>query len=130
MNVMYIVSAILLFPACVLLWIAWRRKIETRNQPIQPRWRRYCLADSLVAASCATLACIGRFASWFHNGGSPHGLLPSPGLWKPLGPVFMWTLCASIVLALLGKGKPRLMILGWASAITTAFVLIHILEMD
>jgi hypothetical protein len=67
--------------------------------------REYSLAASLIAASCATLTEIGFVVSWFHNGGGPHGMEPSPGLWKTLGPIFGGTLLTSVALAILEKGN-------------------------
>ena len=82
---MYIVSAVLLFPACVLLGLAWSHKIKSGQVATESRWREYSMAASLIAASCATLSEIGFVVSWFHNGGSPHGMEPSPGTMEDLG---------------------------------------------
>jgi hypothetical protein len=108
---MYIVSAVLLFPACILLWLGWSHKIKNGPVATESRWREYGMAASLIATSCATLTEIGFVISWFHNGGSPHGMEPSPGLWKTLGPIFRGTLLTSVALAILGKGKPRIYVL-------------------
>lgn len=127
---MYIVSAVLLFPACTLLWLAWRNKAKSGQVPSETQWRAFCMVASLIAASCATLLEIGFLVSWFHNGGSPHGMEPSPGLWKTLGPIFRYTLFASVALAVFGKGKPRMYVLGWTAAILAGITLIFMLEMD
>ena len=127
---MYIVSAVLLFPACALLWLAWLHKIKSENVPSDSRWRAYSMVASLIAASCATLIEIGFVVSWFHNGGSPHGMDPSPGLWKTLGPAFRSTMIATVVLAIFGKGKPRIYVLGWTATILVGITLIFMLEMD
>ena len=127
---MYIVSAVLLFPACTLLWLAWRNKIKNGHVPNESRWRAFSMVASLISASCATLLEIGFVVSWFHNGGSPHGMEPSPGLWRTLGPIFRYTLIASVALAVFGKGKPRMYVLGWTAAILVGITLIFMLEMD
>lgn len=127
---MYIVSTVLVSPACALLWFAWTNKIGAGRQGTQPRWRGYSMVASLIAASVAPLAWIGFVVSWFHNGGSPHGLTPPPGLWKTFGPIFSRALIASVVLAIFGKGKPRAYTLGWAAAILVALSMTFILEMD
>lgn len=127
---MYIVSAVLLFPASALLCLAWLHKIKSGNVPNESRWRAYSMVASLIAASCATLIEIGFVVSWFHNGGSPHGMDPSPGLWKTLGPAFRRTMIAAVLLAVLGKGKPRIYVLGWTAAILVGITLIFMLEMD
>jgi hypothetical protein len=85
---------------------------------------------ALTVASFSTLAIVGFFLSWFHNGGSPHGLIPPSGIWKALGPIFSWTLAASVVLAICGKGRTRLLVLGWSGAAVLATALVFMLEMD
>jgi hypothetical protein len=95
-----------------------------------PSWRTYSLYAALTAASFSTLAIVGFFVSWFHNGGSPHGLTPSPGVWKSLGRIFSWTLGTSVLLAICGKGKTRLLVLGWSAAAIVATALVFMLEMD
>ncbi len=130
MNVMYLISGVLFFLPCALLWAAWRRGLKGGQQSPQPNWRVYCVNAALIIASCAMLAIMGFVVSWFHNGGSPHGLAPAPGLWKSLGPIFTWTLIASVILAILGKGKARFLVLGWAAAVVFALAMVFILEMD
>jgi hypothetical protein len=95
-----------------------------------PSWRTYSLYAALTAASFSTLAIVGFFVSWLHNGGSPHGMNPSPRVWKSLGPVFSWTLATSVLLAICGKWKTRLLVLGWSAAAVVATALVFILEMD
>jgi Mn2+/Fe2+ NRAMP family transporter len=130
MNVMYIISVVLFFFPSALLWAAWRRRLRDWQQSPQSNWRIYCVNAALIFASCATLAVMGFVISWFHNGGSPHGLAPAPGLWKSLGPIFTWTLTASLILAILGNGKARFYVLGWAGAAVVALALVFMLEMD
>jgi hypothetical protein len=101
----FIASAVLFLLPCSLLGVAWRRAVKSGQDLTQPNWRIYCIKAALLVASFATFASIAFIFSWLHNGGSPHGLGPSPGLWKHLGPVFTWTLVVSVVLATLGKGK-------------------------
>jgi hypothetical protein len=55
---------------------------------------------------------------------------PQPGLWKSLGPIVGWTLVTSVLLAILGKGKPRFLVLGWAAAVVVANAMVFMLEMD
>jgi hypothetical protein len=50
-----------------------------------------------------------------------------PGDFRP--DLYM-TLLASIALAILGKGKPRFVVLGWAGATVFALAMTFILEMD
>jgi hypothetical protein len=58
------------------------------------------------------------FFSWFHNGGSPHGMtMPSAGPWKFLGKIAACVLVASVVLSAFGKGQWRLLIPAWAASL-------------
>jgi hypothetical protein len=70
------------------------------------------------------------FFSWFYNGGSPHGMMPSPGLWKYLGKIAACVLVVSIVMSAFGKGKWRLLILVWAASLAFIAYAISMLEMD
>jgi hypothetical protein len=90
----------------------------------------YCTTAALVIASCATLMELVFFFSWFHNGGSPHGMMPSPGLWKVAGRIAAGMLAASVALGVFGKGKPRLFNLAWAVALAFVVYAIFMLEMD
>jgi hypothetical protein len=129
MNVMYVIVGVLFILPGALLGAAWKRGLMDGKES-QPNWRTYALYAALTAASFSTLAIVGFFLSWFHNGGSPHGLTPSLGVWKSLGPIFPWTLATSVVLATCGKGKARLLVLGWSAAAVVATALVFILEMD
>jgi len=66
----------------------------------------------------------------FHNGGSPHGMMPSPGIWKIVGRISGWTLVASIVLSAFGKGRWRLFIPAWAAAYTFVVYAVFMLDRD
>jgi hypothetical protein len=130
MNGMFIVAGVFFLLPCSLLVAAWKCVLEQGQQWSQRDWRAYSLKTALIVASCATLANICFFISWFSNGGSPHGMLPTPGLWKSLGPISTWTLVTSVLLATLGKGKIRFLMLGWAGATVFAEAMIFMLEMD
>jgi hypothetical protein len=73
---------------------------------------------------------IGFLLFLFHNGGSPHGMMPSPGLRKVVGRIPAWALFASVALGVFGKGKPRLLNLAWAVALAFVRYAIFMLEMD
>jgi len=99
----------------VLLGIAWRGHLKDQAAgTISRNWRAHCTKAGLVAAGCATLLELAFMISWFHNDGSPHGMMPSPGLWKTIGTIPVWACATSIVLCAFGKGKYRLLILDWA----------------
>jgi hypothetical protein len=90
----------------------------------------YCSKSALILAICSTLLELVFFYSWFHNGGSPHGLVPTPGIWKFVGRIPFWTLVGSVVLSMFGKGRWRLLIPDGAAAYLFVDYLIFMLEMD
>ncbi len=68
--------------------------------------------------------------AWLHSGGSPHGMRTPPGIWQILVRVFWWTLAASVVLAILGKGKGRFLVLAAAVTAILADFSVIMLDMD
>lgn len=70
------------------------------------------------------------FFSWFQSGGSPHGMTPAPGLWRVLGRTAIRAFVASMVLCAAGKGKWRLMFLGWVLSLAFVVPVIFMLEMQ
>jgi hypothetical protein len=127
---MFIVTILLFLLPSSLLWAAWRGSVRSAHEGTPQDWRAYCSTAALVTASCATLLELAFFFSWFHNGGSPHGMMPSPGLWKFLGKIAACGLVMSIVLSAFGKGRWRLLILGWAASLAFVAYAIFMLEMD
>jgi hypothetical protein len=127
---MYFVVGVLFTLPIALLGSALKSRLSIGEESSPPNWQTYSLYAALTVAGCSTLASLGFFISWFHHGGSPHGLSPSPGLWKSLGPISTWTLVTSVLLASLGKGKSRLLVLGWAASVVVAMAMIFMLEMD
>ena len=85
---------------------------------------------ALILAVCSTVLELIFFYSWFHNGGSPHGWMPSPGIWRFVGRISFWTLVGSVVLSFFGKGRRRFLIPAWAVAYMLVVCLIFMLEMD
>src|ERR1700730_18871865 len=100
---------------CSLLWAAWRRSVRNSGEAPARTWRAYCGKAALILAACSTLLELVFFYSWFHNGGSPHGMMPSPGIWKLVGPTF-WTFAVSLIFTVLGKGRWRIFVPIWAVA--------------
>jgi len=68
--------------------------------------------------------------SWLYKGGSPHGMRAGPGIWEPLGPVLVWTFFIALILSVFGKGKVRMLLLGWSVSMYTVFQLIYVLQSD
>ncbi len=68
--------------------------------------------------------------SWLYHGGSPHGLDPSPGLWMSVRHALKWTFILGVASTVFGKGKLRLLLLGWAPSIVFVFYTVFMLQMD
>jgi len=121
------IAAIVLFLLpCSLLWAAWARFARIAVEAPPQSWRAYCGKSALILAICSTLLEL----VFFYNGGSPHGLMPTPGIWRFVGRISFWTLVGSVVLSVFGKGRWRLLIPAWAAAYLFVDYLIFMLEMD
>src|SRR5262249_31530341 len=107
---MFIVTLVLVLLPCSLLRAAWRRYIRNAVATPTPGWRMLCGNAALVLAICSMLLELVFYYSWFHNGGSPHGMMPAPGIWKFVGRIAFWAFVASLVFTVLGKGKWRIFI--------------------
>src|SRR5215469_4446489 len=127
---MSIVAFVLFLIPSALLAAAWRRFIHAAGDAQTPRWRSYSGAGALSLASLATLLELIFFFSWFHNGGSPHGMSPSPGIWKFVGRIAFSMFVASVTLAFFGKGRWRVLISAWVVSLCLVVPLIFALEMD
>jgi hypothetical protein len=127
---MYITAGVLFLIPCSLLCVAWSRSVRASRESERAEWRRYCVNAALLAASTTTLTSVAFIFSWLLSGGSPHGMDPSPGLWKFLGPTIKWTLLASLALAVVGKGKGRFLILASVLADILAVVMVFRLDFD
>lgn len=127
---MFIATVVLFLLPSSLLWAAWRRYVRSKIETPTPSWRMYFSSAALILAVCSMLLELVFFYSWFHNGGSPHGLMPSPGIWKSVGRISFWALVGSVGLSALGKGRWRLLMPVWAAACLFVDYLIFMLEMD
>jgi len=127
---MFIVTVLLFLLPSSLLWAARRRYSQSKIETPTPNWRKYSSIAALILAVCSMLLELVFFYSWFRNGGSPHGLMPSRGIWKSVGPLSFWALVASLSLSVLGKGRWRLLMPAWAAACLFVDYLIFMLEMD
>ncbi len=127
---MLIATLILFLLPCSVLWIAWRRSAGIASESDASGWRIYCGKAALILAGLSTLSQLVFFLSWFHNGGSPHGMMPSPGIWKVAGRASALVLVVSLILSAFGKGKWRLLVLGWAASLVLVAYLLFGLEMD
>ena len=127
---MYIVAGVLYLLPCSILFVAVKHATANRQELACPEWRDYCTQGALVVASIATVTAMLSMFSWLHSGGSPHGLAPVPGLWKTLRPLLKWTFVTSVALTIFGKGKVRLLLLGWVPAVVFVDYAVVMLNMD
>lgn len=127
---MYVAIFILYLIPWSLLLVAWRSTLKTVMAAIPQDWRSYCLRLALIAASIAILTAMGFNLSWTHNGGSPHGMDPGPGLWLTLRPIVKWPMLVTVVLGAFGKGKARVLVIGSALSISLVISMLAFLEMD
>jgi hypothetical protein len=127
---MFIVTVVLFILPCSMLWVAWGRYIRSTVETPTPNWRTYCGKAALTLAICSMLLELIFFYSWFQNGGSPHGMMPAPGIWKFIGRIAFWTFVGSLVLTMFGKGKWRILVPAWAAAYAFVVYLVFMLEMD
>jgi len=126
-----LVATFLLF--LIPLWLlgsAWSGSFRATPRDVARDWRWYFLIASVLAGTILAIAAIVSSFSWSYNGGSPHGLLPRPGVWMSLRPIIKWSLIASLLLALVGRGRSRLLVI--ASTFSVLFVewALAVVEMD
>lgn len=127
---MFIVTVVLFLLPCSLLLAAWRRYIRNTDKVPTSDWRMLFGKAALIFAICSMLLELVFYYSWFHNGGSPHGLMPSPGIWKFVGRIAFYTFAASLAFTVLGKGKWRIFIPIWAAVYGFVVYMIAMLGMD
>ena len=83
-----------------------------------------------MVATFAVPTGLAFILAWLHSSGNPHGMGTPPGAWQILIRVFWWTLLASVVLTILGKGKGRFLVLGAAATAVLANYAVIMLNMD
>jgi len=127
---MYAITVVLFLSPMSILGIAWRGELRSGKELARRDWRSNCQSLALFVASIATLTAMGFWLSWTHNGGSPHGMMPAPGLWLPLRETAKWSVVATVALGAFARGKGRLLVIGSAISIVFAIFLLATLEMD
>ncbi len=85
---------------------------------------------ALILAMAATFLNLVSWFSWFHNGGSPHGMCPPLGLWKPTGRAAFYAFIAAMVLTVFATGKRRWFLAGCGAALIVTEFIISAAEMD
>ena len=127
---MYVISVVLFLIPVAILGIAFRGELKSGKELAQLDWRSYCMRLALIVAVIATLTSAGFWFSWTYNGGSPHGMMPAPGLWLSLRRVSKWLVVATVAIGAFAKGRGRLLVLGSAISICFVIFLLAELEMD
>lgn len=127
---MYVITVVLFLIPLSILVVAWRGELRSSKARAHLEWRSYCMRLALIVATIATLTAMGFWMSWTHSGGSPHGMMPAPGLWLTLRPSAMWLVVATVAIGAFAKGKGRLLVVGSAISIVFVIFLLAALEMD
>jgi hypothetical protein len=127
---MYVVTVVLFLIPLSILGIAWRGELRSGKELAHLDWRSYCMRLALIAATIATLTAMSFWLSWTNSGGSPHGMMPAPGLWLTLRPIAKWLVVATVAVGAFAKGKGRLLVVGSAISIFFVLFLLAVLEMD
>lgn len=132
---MYIVTLVLFVLPVSLLsaaWLSWARVPDSTESDAKkyPRWRKHCELAALTLVMAATFLNLISWFSWFQNGGSPHGMCPPLGLWKPTGRAAFYAFIASMVLAVFATGKRRWLVAGCGAALIVVEFVISLAELD
>jgi hypothetical protein len=125
---MYVATGVLFLIPVTLLFFATKNLSWTDGA--LALWRKYFSTAALSIAGVSTIMHIVWNISWLHEGGSPHGMGAGPGIWEPLGPILVRTFEIAIILSVFGKGKVRMLLLGWSVSMYAVFQLIYILQFD
>jgi hypothetical protein len=129
-RALHIDSAVLFLMPWSLLFSAWLAFNRAKVAAPLSIWRHYLVYVALLAASVSTVSNMVWNASWLKHGGSPHGMGARPGLWQSLGPFLVWSFVAATVLSLFGKGKVRVLMIGWSVSMWVVFQSIIVLQFD
>lgn len=133
---MYVVTLVLfVLPVSLLLaalgnWTRPSDSAQSSHSKDYPAYRLYSEKAALILAVAATALELTFWFSWFHNGGSPHGLMPSPGLWTTVGRAGFYMLIATMILGLFATGKRRWLVLGWGVSLFLMVVMVGMLDRD
>jgi hypothetical protein len=125
---MYVATGVLFLIPVTLLFFATKNLSWTDGA--LALWRKYFSTAALSIAGVSTIMHIVWNISWLHEGGSPHGMGAGPGIWEPLGPILVRTFEIAIILSVFGKGKVRMLLLGWSVSMVVVFYTIYMFQME
>jgi hypothetical protein len=115
---------------CILICFGWGRRAFHEGSADAPTWRDRCIAVSFVSGILGALIGVAADLLWLHGGGDPHGMGSAPGVWRQLTIMSWCTYPATLVFAILGKGRGRFFILAALAATCFAEFVVPILQMD
>lgn len=127
---MCVVTVVLFMIPCTLICIGWGSLAFHHTRVDAPTWRKRCIAVSFVSGILGALIGMTADLLWLHGGGDPHGMGSAPGVWWQLTIMSWYTYPATLVLAILGKGRGRFFILAALAATCFAEFVVPILQMD
>jgi hypothetical protein len=115
-----------LLPLAFLL-LSWRHHITSQRGR---GWRNVVTTVGLFTISALLIFECAYTISWLRNGGSPHGMNPSTGLWSSILPWLKWFWWPSLVLPVFAEGKTRLFLYGSVVSLALVTSLVYALQMD
>ena len=127
---MYVVTVILFLVPCILICIGWGRRALHQKPTDAPTWRDRCMVVSFVSGILGALVGMAAELLWLHGGGNPHGIGSAPGVWQQLLVSSRCAFLLTLVLAILGKGRGRLLVFGALAATVFADVMVELLQME
>src|SRR5215469_17275600 len=80
-----------------LLTVGWKAVAQRKNQG-PADWRSPFIWLALFFATVATFTAMAFWFSWNGSGGSPHGMMPGPGLWVRLRAVWELSVVATVAM--------------------------------
>jgi hypothetical protein len=116
-------------PATLLAIGWWRAVYAERDNRRSADWRSRCTWPALLFATISTIAAAAFWFSWNASGGSPHGLMPSPGLWIRFRVLWECSVIATFATVIFSRGKGRLLALFAGLSVVIVIAFLSYLEM-
>src|SRR5215469_11409634 len=95
-----------------LLTVGWWKAVAQGKNQGPADWRSPFIWLALLFATVATFSAMAFWFSWNGSGGSPHGMMPAPGLWVRFGKVWELSVVATVAMGVFARGKGRLLAIG------------------